>query len=235
MNVVAIIQARMDSNRFPSKMKAILGDLTIIEWVISRVKTKLIDNIVLATSNEKQDDYLINISNNYGIQNYRGDKLNVLHRVVEAASEYNADYIVRICADNPFICFEVVDDLVEYFKKSNCDLAFNHSPLFNSEFADGFGAEILSIRTLLQVFKEASHALHREHVTKYIYDNYAKYNISFPPCPSELAYPNLKFDVDKIDDLKKLNHILERCKIKINTTARDILKVYSNNYSYNTK
>ncbi len=139
--MVAIIQARMDSSRFPSKMKALLGNLSIIEWVILRVKkAKFLDKIVLATSNEDQDNYLVDIANKYEIQSYRGSKLNVLKRVVEAASQHEADHVIRICADNPFICFDALDNLIEYYKQSKCDLAFNHSPLFDSDFADGFGA-----------------------------------------------------------------------------------------------
>lgn len=235
MKVVGIIQARMDSSRFPSKMKATLGDLSIIEWVILRVKkAKLIDCIVLATSDEEQDNHLVKLANKYEISHYRGSKLNVLDRTVKAATEYRADHVVRICADNPFICFDVLDNLIEYYKQSKCDLVFNHSPLFNSNFADGFGAEMLSIKTLYKVFNEANLPLHEEHVTKYIYDNHTKFNICTPPCPSELSFPNLKFDVDKMDDLKKLNRLLKNCKIKIDTTAKDILNNYSNNYSDNS-
>jgi|TARA_B110000483_G_scaffold182711_1_gene216109 spore coat polysaccharide biosynthesis protein SpsF len=231
MKVVGIIQARMDSSRFPEKMMASLGDLSIIEWVILRVKkAKFLDNIVLATSNEKQDDYLINVANKYEIQNYRGSKLNVLNRVVEAATQYKADHVVRICADNPFICFDEIDDLIEYYKTSECDLAFNHSPLFNSNFADGFGAEILSSKTLYEISKEIVLSSHKEHVTKYLYDNNKKFNICSPPCPSELSFPHFKFDIDKINDLKKLNHFLNTYKIKIDTSAKDILKSYAKHY-----
>ena len=115
--MVAIIQARMDSSRFPSKMKALLGNLSIIEWVILRVKkAKFLDKIVLATSNEDQDNYLVDIANKYEIQSYRGSKLNVLKRVVEAASQHEADHVIRICADNPFICFDALDNLIEYMR-----------------------------------------------------------------------------------------------------------------------
>ncbi len=79
------------------------------------------------------------------------------------------------------------------------------------------------------MLNESNLAHHKEHVTKYIYDNKTRFNICYPPCPSELSFPNLKFDVDKIDDLKKLNHLLKTCKIKIDTTAKDILKNYLNN------
>ena len=47
--------------------------------------------------------------------------------------------------------------------------------------------------------------LHEEHVTKYIYDNHTKFNIC--TLVLELSFPNLKFDVDKMDDLKTKSFI----------------------------
>ncbi len=231
MNIVAIIQARMDSTRFPEKMRAFLGDLTIIEWVILRVKkAKLLDNIVLATSDDKSDDYLIDIANKHKIKNFRGSKEDVLNRFIKAASQFNADHVVRICADNPFICYELIDDLVRYYLSDNYDLVFNHSPQLNSNFVDGFGAEIMPFNILNKISEEACLNVHKEHVTKYIYDNYNEYNISTPPCPKELSFPHLSFDVDEVKDLKKLNNLLNSNHINVTTSAKDILKIYSKNY-----
>ena len=221
----------MDSTRFPQKMKAFLGDLTIIEWVILRVKkAKLLDNIVLATSDEKSDDSLIDLANKHKIKNFRGSKEDVLNRFIKAASQFNADHVVRICADNPFICYDLIDDLIKYYLSNNHDLVFNHGPQLNSNFADGFGAEILSFNTLYKISEEASLDVHKEHVTKYIYDNCNEYDISAPPCPNELSFPHLSFDVDEVKDLEKLNNILNSNNINVTTSAKDILKIYSKNY-----
>ena len=49
--VVALVQARMGSSRFPGKMLAPLGGAPILEWVLTRVKgSKYLDQVVLATS-----------------------------------------------------------------------------------------------------------------------------------------------------------------------------------------
>ena len=57
---------------------------------------------------------------------------------------YNADTVARICADNPFIDPKEIDRLVLSFRSNACDYACNHQDRLNSEYADGFGAEILS-------------------------------------------------------------------------------------------
>ena len=59
----AIIQARMNSRRFPRKMIKKLGSDTIIEWVIKRLKkSNKLHSIILATSQRKEDKELIKIA-----------------------------------------------------------------------------------------------------------------------------------------------------------------------------
>ena len=54
--VSAIIQVRSGSKRFPKKSHAKLGNLNIIDWVVKRTKrSKHIDQIILATTNLKED------------------------------------------------------------------------------------------------------------------------------------------------------------------------------------
>tara|TARA_B110000444_G_C18582221_1_gene474475 strand:+ start:544 stop:738 length:195 start_codon:yes stop_codon:yes gene_type:complete len=52
---IAIIQSRMGSHRLPGKMMKKLGNYSVIEWVIRRLKkTQSIDKIILATSKKKK-------------------------------------------------------------------------------------------------------------------------------------------------------------------------------------
>ena len=59
---VAIIQARYKSSRFEGKILKKIGEKTILEILILRLKkSKLIDKIVVATSNEKIDIKIVKI------------------------------------------------------------------------------------------------------------------------------------------------------------------------------
>jgi Cytidylyltransferase. len=59
MKKTAIIQARMGSTRLPGKVMKTLIDKPVIEHVVNRVKNaKQVDEIVLATTNEKKMTYL---------------------------------------------------------------------------------------------------------------------------------------------------------------------------------
>ena len=57
--VVAIIQARMGSLRLPGKMAMDLCGMPVIDWVLKRTKlARNLDEIVLATSKNREDDVL---------------------------------------------------------------------------------------------------------------------------------------------------------------------------------
>ena len=106
----------MGSTRLPNKMSLNLDGYPIIEWVISRIKqSKLIDKFVLATSLSKENDYLIEISKKYQIESYRGSENNVLSRFVDISTKEKADFIVRICADNPFVDPNEIDRLIKFY------------------------------------------------------------------------------------------------------------------------
>ena len=82
MKIVAIIQARMSSSRLPKKVMAnIYKDLNTIEIIVRRVKkSKLIDNIIVATTSLQSDDRLVDFLKKKKFNYYRGSPNNVLLR-----------------------------------------------------------------------------------------------------------------------------------------------------------
>ena len=55
------------------------------------------------------------------IDSYRGCENNVLSRFVNISKNENADIIVRICADNPFIDHNEIDRLIKFYLSKNCN------------------------------------------------------------------------------------------------------------------
>ena len=228
-NIIGIIQARMGSTRLSNKMSMDLGGYPIIEWVISRSKkSKLINKLVLATSLLKENDYLINFSKKYMIDSYRGCENNVLSRFVNISKNENADIIVRICADNPFIDHNEIDRLIKFYLSKNCDYACNNQNKLNSGYADGFGAEIFSYDLLQKVNEKVISAENKEHVTLYLWKNKKDYNMMEVPAPVSLKYPDLRFDLDDLDDYAKLQELINN-GINIYSSAKEIISVFNKN------
>lgn len=223
--VVALIQARMGSSRFPGKMLAELGGAPVLEWVVRRAtKARLVNQVVLATTDHERDDALVKLAQKLGINVFRGSELDVLGRFAVAAELYGADVIVRICADNPFIDPDEIDRLLIDFTNNSCDYSCNHQQRLGNRYADGFGAEVLSNSLLQEMSRFATELIHREHATLYLWDHAKKYRIRVVDAPLELAYPELRFDVDTMHDLESIKKLVA-AGINIESTASQIVQI----------
>lgn len=201
MKTVGVIQARMGASRLPNKMMLSLHGKPIIDWVVSRSKkAKLLDSLIVALPDTKENDIIENYLKSININCFRGSESDVLNRMYHAAKEINADQVVRICADNPLISPKEIDNLIRFFANQNCDYAYNHIPK-NNTYPDGLGAEILSFKLLEHAEQNAVNPSHREHCCLYITENTEKYNIlTFEPENKILSRPDLKFDIDTFED-----------------------------------
>lgn len=220
--IVAIIQARIGSARLPYKMMLSLHGSPIIEWVISRVKKSIeLDDIVVAIPQSKDNDILEKYIQKMSIKVFRGSESNVLSRFFEAAKYENATHIVRVCADNPLVDGNEIDNLIEFYKNNPCDYAYNHIPKENL-YPDGLGAEIISFNVLNDLYQEVTLQHHKEHCFSYIWDNKENFTIkTFDPKEKYLHHPELKFDIDTFDDYFKL----AMKEININMTSKELVTI----------
>lgn len=223
---VAVIQARLGSQRFPEKMLALLGNRSLLEWVVTRVRrSEMLDRVVVATTQESRDDRLADECARLGVEVMRGPTDDVLARFAQAVEGDAADAVVRVCADNPFIDPACIDELVREYRRHGVDYVYNHRPHGACDYADGFGAEILSCGLLDKLQASDLSARHREHVTLAVVDGTIPALTHACIAPKELAYPKLRFDVDTANDLKSLNQLISLGQISLVTTAAEVVRV----------
>ena len=166
MKVVAIVQARMGSIRFPNKvMKPICGTPMIGLLLYRLSRAKRINLIVLATSTDPRNIPLTNYVRELGYDVYQGSEDDVLDRYYQAAELAQADVVVRITGDCPLIDPEVVDKVIEKFQENNVDYASN--ALFRS-YPDGLDTEVFTFKALEAAWNQAREPREREHVTPFL-------------------------------------------------------------------
>ena len=223
MKTVAIIQARLGSTRLPYKMMLSLHGKPLIEWVIKRVqKSKKLDDIVVAIPISQENDILENYINKLGIKVFRGSESNVLDRFYKAVKDTDFTHIVRVCADNPLIDGNEIDNLIEFYADNSCEYAYNHIPRDNL-YPDGLGAEIISFELLKFLNENAVLQHHKEHCLSYIWDNKEKFTIkTFDPPNKKLHRVDVKLDVDTFDDYYKLS----MKNFDINTSSEELIKLF---------
>ena len=207
--IVGVIQARMSSSRFPNKMSADLFNYPIIDWVIRRsLDSKKIDKLIVATSHNKENDFIVDRAEQYNILSFRGSEDNVLSRFGMISKIESPDLIIRICADNPLISPLEIDRLIDFSLEKKSDYAFNHIPAFDNGYVDGSGAEALTLDTLNKIINNATSPGHREHVTKYIWENLEQFKVDYPLAPKELHFPKVRLDIDSLDDYERIKKLI---------------------------
>lgn len=171
MKTVVIVQARMASTRLPGKMMFPLDCNPVIEHIVRRVtEVPSIDEVVVATSSEKQDDILAQTISELGLSStvFRGSESDVLGRMYTAATACEADIIVRMCGDRPLIPLILIEKAIEKIKKDSLDYVGNMDV---DGFATGFGIEAFRTKSFQHVEQESTSETEREHVTPYYREN----------------------------------------------------------------
>lgn len=123
MKIGFLITARLKSTRLPMKLlKEVHGEY-LITWMIRRLKlSPILDEIVIATSTNPQDDELEIIAQREGVKCFRGSEEDVSLRLTKAAEAYGMDYFISMTADCPLLPYEMIGDVVDTFKSTNADL-----------------------------------------------------------------------------------------------------------------
>ena len=102
MKVVAIVQARMGSSRFPGKVMKNLNSKPLIGVIFERLACcTRVDDIILATSSKPIEKPLVDYIESIGYSVFSGNEENVLDRFYNAAIQHKAEVIVRITGDCP--------------------------------------------------------------------------------------------------------------------------------------
>lgn len=220
MKVIAIIQARMGSTRLPNKVMKPIGDLSLIGLLIARLsRSKKINQIIVATSVDKNNQPLVKHVNSLGVDCFQGSEEDVLQRYQNAAKKYNADIVVRITGDCPLIDVSLVDKVITSFESSDNDYVSNNYP---ATFPDGLDVEVFSYTALESANNFAILQSEREHVTPFI-RNSGKFKIDTLLHSVDLS--DHRWTVDEQEDFNVVKKICDHFHPNIHFTWEDILEL----------
>jgi len=167
MKVLCIIQARMGSTRLPGKVLFKLCNKPVILHVIDRVKSsKLIDDIVVATSLNINNLPLVKTCVDNNISVYSGSEDDVLDRYYQVSKILEPMHIVRITADCPVIDPDIVDKVIKSHLEGKNDYTSNS---IVDTYPDGLNVEVFTKEATEVAWKHAFLNSEREHVTPFLY------------------------------------------------------------------
>ena len=204
MKVVAIVQARLKSVRLPGKVMKHICGVPMIGLLLKRLSlAKKVDQIVVATSTHDSNKKLIEYIKKENYKIFTGSETNVLERYFNAAKKYSADVVVRVTADNPLTDPQLMDNLVDIFKKNDKDFVSSGWP---PTYPWGLTVEVVSFKALKKCYELVENDFDKEHVTTFIKQS-GKFRTLNIEC--EKDYSNQRLTVDEEDDFHVVKSIFE--------------------------
>jgi len=163
MNVLLILQARGGSKRFPEKVLKKIQKIPMIMLILNRInKCRSIDKIVVASSENKSSDNLVNLLKKNNIEIYRGSETNVIKRYYNLGKKFNPKYIVRITADCPLVNSKLIDKFVNFIIKKKYDYVSN---VIKRSYPKGLDIEVFKLTLLNKIYRSKKNRKIIEHVT----------------------------------------------------------------------
>ena len=220
MTTLLGIQARTNSSRLPGKMLMPFGCQSLAHFVMNRCSllNKVVDHVVLLTSEESTDDELVQLISRSGFEVFRGSLDNVLLRYIDCANYYGAKTIIRVCGDSPFVDLDMITKMLH-----QVDNGFDYICFAPDGNVAGFDSEVVRVESLVKSLNSTNSPGDLEHVTPYIRNSseFKKLKIKAYNLP---AKTNLSLTVDDQESyefaLKVLGHLKDPVKFK----SKDILK-----------
>jgi spore coat polysaccharide biosynthesis protein SpsF len=232
-----IVEVRTTSNRLPGKAIKKIINRPVIELMIERLKRiSNVQDIIIATTVNTDDDVIEKISNKNKVKCFRGSENDVLGRVLLAANKYNTDIIVEITGDNPLIDPHISELIIEFFIKNNLkyDYVSNDVGCYDNKIsfnlALGLNVKIFKTSLLKKVSELTINPVDREHVVNYILQNSDKYKIHNYEVEKVYQRPDLRFTLDYQEDFELIRHVYENLYLKKNDfNAKDIIGFLDDN------
>jgi 3-deoxy-manno-octulosonate cytidylyltransferase (CMP-KDO synthetase) len=218
--IVCIIPARYGSSRLPGKPLADLEGKTVIQRTCDQV-SKVIKDYIVATDDQRIIDNVESFGGKAMMT--RNDHKSGSDRVAEIAKNIEADIIVNVQGDEPFINPKQIEEAVKpLLDDPTVNMATLCRPIHNEEELNNIGVvkvitdingdAIYFSRSLIPYPRHKEYAKWYEHVGLYVYrkDFLLKF-VSWPPSDLELA--------ESLEQLRVLDH---GQKIRVIETKHDL-------------
>ncbi len=217
--IVATIQMRMGSTRFPGKTMTMLCGKPLIGHLLDRVQQSvLLSGIVVATPASSANDVVEKYCRERGIACFRGPEDDVLGRMVGALQSQKADIGVEVYGDSPLIDPRVVDSCIREYLAGHYDWAGNDRSALTT---GGLSVEVFSVAALADSANRTQNPAIREHGTLYIRQHPEIYTLKDIEPTGACRRPDLSLDLDEESDAQVLEAILKHFSPRTDFSAEE--------------
>lgn len=199
---LVIIQARMNSTRFPGKVLYPIKEKPLLQHILdSLICCCAKEQIVVATSSLDSDNPISEFCKSRSIDCLRGSLNNVAERFLTVLDAYQPTVFLRISGDSPLFDYRTIENAFPLWR-NELDLLTTVGGTQQS----GMHVEFINTKAFYSAYPKFSLPGHFEHVTPYFYENESEFRI----LRLESALPDnkkLKFSLDTPEDLGVLERL----------------------------
>lgn len=218
-----IITVRSKSTRLPEKcFRSIYPGLSMTEYIIKKCLVYDKFEIILATTTDKSDDYLIELANYYKIKNYRGSEKDKISRWIGASNKFKIDTLICCDGDDPFIDLKIGEDSANLLEKEKaCIVESVNVPCGSFTYA----INVKSLKRISKLYDTSSSEMMSYFFKK---DKSCKYSYYDPKLDyANLDVNNIRITVDFIEDIRMARVLTKVIKERqIIGTAQEIINIY---------
>jgi len=217
MKIAAYIPARYNSQRFPGKLlKDLAGKPVILRTYEAALQTGLFQEVVVITDDERI--YQLIKQNGGKALISQKEHATGTDRIAEFASETDADIIINIQGDEPFINKKSLADLIEVFAidpLQKIDIASLMIPIDNkADFLNPNNVKVVvNSRGEALFFSRAPIPYSRDHIYEKAYKHIGVY--AFRKAALENIAKQSQTDLEKIEKLENLRFIEAGLRIRM--------------------
>lgn len=215
MKIVASIQARLGSIRLPGKVLKEINGKPMLWHHIQRLKySRLLDDIIVATTINKNDDEIVKFCEKYDINYYRGSEDDVLDRIASMIEENEIDIHVECFGDSPLTDSHIVDETVGYYLKYQDKYDFVSNSL-STTYPPGQEVLVYDGKCLKEANKRiAKDEPLREHVSIHITQHPDIYKMKNLEAPKYYNHPEIYLEVDTPQDFEMVSAVFNHFESK---------------------
>lgn len=208
MKIIATIQARMGSTRLPGKVLREIRGKPLLEIQVERVRrSRLVDEIVVATTTAPADDAIVHLAERLGVGVYRGPEDDVLGRIAGLLKSCNTALHVELAGDSPLSDPQIIDEAVGVWLKepgrydyvSNC---------MRVTYPSGMEAHVYPAAALIEAeSRVAADDPLREHVDIHLSRDPARRRLNLA-APPHFHRPDIYVEVDTAVDFAMMTELV---------------------------
>jgi len=221
MRIGCLISAREKSTRLKKKLLKRLGSLTIIEYLMKRLKLiNCVDDLILSTSINKKDLVLVKYALKHKINFFCGSENDKLLRYLHTALSYKLDSIIVVDADDPFCFTDVISKIAEKLKTNKYDyVSAKNLPIG----ASSTGIKVSALQKVISIKKEEDTEVWGGYFLKQ--KQFKKYLLKFPKYENS----NIRLTLDYIEDFVLIKKIYKLLRYKFKFKSIDIINLFNKN------